>query len=76
MTDWLKNTPPNPSARLLLAHGAGAPMDSDFMNLMAVDKKNLDGQLRLILLRSLGEAEVTDSFAASDLASTLAELCH
>ncbi len=35
MTDWLKNTPPNPSARLLLAHGAGAPMDSDFMNAMA-----------------------------------------
>jgi len=35
MTDWLKNTPSNPSARLLLAHGAGAPMDSDFMNAMA-----------------------------------------
>ncbi len=35
MTDWLKNTPVAPVARLLLAHGAGAPMDSEFMNVMA-----------------------------------------
>ncbi len=35
MTDWLKNTPVAPVARLLLAHGAGAPMDSEFMQVMA-----------------------------------------
>lgn len=35
MTDWLRSTPERPRARLLLAHGAGAPMDSDFMNAMA-----------------------------------------
>lgn len=35
MTDWLKNTAAAPVARLLLAHGAGAPMDSEFMNVMA-----------------------------------------
>lgn len=31
----LRNCPDQPRARLLLAHGAGAPMDSDFMNQMA-----------------------------------------
>lgn len=35
MIDWLKNTPARPVARLLLAHGAGAPMDSEFMQVMA-----------------------------------------
>jgi len=35
MIEWLKNTPGQPVARLLLAHGAGAPMDSDFMQAMA-----------------------------------------
>lgn len=31
----LRDTPPAPYARLLLAHGAGAPMDSAFMNRVA-----------------------------------------
>lgn len=35
MIEWLKNTPEQAFARLLLAHGAGAPMNSDFMNTMA-----------------------------------------
>lgn len=36
MIDWLKDLPEGPArARLLLAHGAGAPMDSDFMTAMA-----------------------------------------
>lgn len=35
MTEWLRNTPDQPHARLLLAHGAGAPMDSEFMQVMA-----------------------------------------
>lgn len=47
-----------------------------FMDLMAVDKKNVDGQLRLILLRRLGEAEVTDGFASDALAETLSSFCH
>ncbi|MFT6914030.1 MAG: 3-dehydroquinate synthase [Motiliproteus sp.] len=44
---------------------------ADFMRLMAVDKKVLDGQLRLILLRQLGEAITTDSFSPVALAATL-----
>ena len=44
---------------------------ADFMDLMAVDKKNVDGQLRLVLLSALGEAVVTGDFDTSQLQSTL-----
>ena len=43
----------------------------DYMTLMAVDKKVIDGQLRLILLRALGNAVVTDQFDPSALQQTL-----
>ncbi|WP_421868494.1 3-dehydroquinate synthase [Motiliproteus sp.] len=43
----------------------------DFMSLMAVDKKVLDGQLRLVLLRQLGDAIVTADFSPASLQSTL-----
>lgn len=60
-----------------LPTGIPAGMTPDhFMDLMAVDKKNVDGRLRLILLRRLGEAEVTDRFPAEALNETLAAFCH
>ncbi|TWE07642.1 3-dehydroquinate synthase [Pseudomonas sp. AG1028] len=43
-----------------------------FLAHMAVDKKVLDGQLRLVLLRSLGEAVVTSDYPAEILSATLA----
>ena len=43
----------------------------DFMRLMAVDKKVLDGQLRLVLLRALGDATVTANYDAGALHDTL-----
>ncbi|MFN3581704.1 MAG: 3-dehydroquinate synthase [Pseudomonas sp.] len=46
--------------------------EDDFMDLMAVDKKVLDGQLRLVLLESLGRAVVTADFDAGALQATLA----
>lgn len=46
--------------------------EEDFMNLMAVDKKVLDGQLRLVLLESVGHAIVSADFDASILKATLA----
>lgn len=52
-----------------------APQDmtpEDFMTLMAVDKKVIDGQLRLILLKGLGKAVVTDQFDPVLLQQTLA----
>jgi 3-dehydroquinate synthase len=42
-----------------------------FKQLMAVDKKVLDGQLRLILLKSVGEAVVTSDFSVEKLNETL-----
>lgn len=47
----------------------------DFHRLMAVDKKNVDGALRLILLRALGDAIVTDEVDASQLDATLRAFC-
>lgn len=48
----------------------------DFMRLMAVDKKNVDGQLRLVLLQSLGNAVVTADFRPEHLAATLSAFCN
>lgn len=48
---------------------------TDFMTHMAVDKKNLDGQLRLILLRCLGEAYIEDAVDPAVLAHTLEVSC-
>ncbi len=44
---------------------------ADFIELMSVDKKVLDGQLRLVLLKGLGEAVVTEEFSADLLQETL-----
>ena len=44
---------------------------ADFERLMSVDKKVLDGQLRLVLLRGMGEAVVTAEFTADALRQCL-----
>ncbi len=44
----------------------------DFLRHMAVDKKNVDGRLRLVLLRALGQAVVTDAADPALLRETLA----
>ncbi|MGH1372461.1 MAG: 3-dehydroquinate synthase [Cellvibrionaceae bacterium] len=46
--------------------------EQQFLELMAVDKKVLDGQLRLVLLKSVGEAIVTNQFELTHLKQTLA----
>ena len=62
-----------------LLHKAGLPtrppaeMAADtFLNLMAVDKKVVDGGLRLVLLKGIGNALVTGDFRQELLAATLA----
>lgn len=45
----------------------------DFVRLMAVDKKVLDGQLRLVLLEAIGKAVVTAEFDTETLQATLAQ---
>ena len=55
-----------------------APADmtpADFKRLMAVDKKNVDGSLRLVLLRALGDAVVTDEVDTLKLDATLQAFC-
>ena len=48
----------------------------DFLEHMAVDKKVLDGRLRLVLLRRMGEAVVTGDFPRNVLETTLsASIC-
>ncbi|NIB39341.1 3-dehydroquinate synthase [Pseudomaricurvus alkylphenolicus] len=51
-----------------------SPDDMDeeqFLSLMSVDKKVLDGQLRLVLLKALGEAVVSQDFSVDNLRQTL-----
>jgi len=51
-----------------------APKDmtgEQFLELMSVDKKVLDGRLRLVLLSSLGAAVVTSDIDAAQLQQTL-----
>ncbi len=48
---------------------------ADFRSLMALDKKVASGQLRLILLRALGDAVVTGDFAPDALQATLDHYC-
>ena len=73
---WISASERDRAVRLFLA--AGLPVvppaemsANDFLQHMAVDKKVLDGQLRLVLLRQLGEAVVTADFAPEILNATL-----
>ena len=43
-----------------------------FLELMSIDKKMLNGELRLVLLRGIGKAEVTADYAATALQQTVA----
>jgi 3-dehydroquinate synthase len=61
-----------------LVRRAGLPVDPPsgigvdrFLELMAVDKKVLDGRLRLVLLKGIGKAVVTDGFPLQALRDTL-----
>ena len=45
--------------------------EKDFMSLMAVDKKVQDGVIRLVLLKEIGYAVISDDYGASLLSETL-----
>ena len=47
-----------------------------FKELMAVDKKVLDGKLRLVLLRAMGDAITTSDFALEHFEATLTHLTN
>ncbi len=65
-----------------LIHRAGLPVDSpknmtgeQFINLMGVDKKVIDGKLRLVLLERIGQAVVSTDFDTESLHQVLNEYC-
>ncbi len=49
---------------------------NDFLEHMAVDKKNIDGRLRLVLMRSLGEAYIEDQAPMAILDDVFQACCH
>ena len=74
---WLSDAQVTRILRLVGAAGLPTSPPSEisaerFMQLMAVDKKVLDGQLRLVLLRDIGEAKITADFDPQALKQTLA----
>ncbi|TWI54178.1 3-dehydroquinate synthase [Pseudomonas duriflava] len=73
---WLSEAQRQRALRLLIRAGLpiappGEMTPDDFMKYMAIDKKVLDGQLRLVLLKQLGEAVVTSDFPYNILKDTL-----
>ncbi|MCK9283124.1 MAG: 3-dehydroquinate synthase [Rhodocyclaceae bacterium] len=47
-----------------------------YLDLMGHDKKVLAGQLRLVLLRQIGDAVVCDSASRDDILAAIATCCH
>lgn len=45
----------------------------DFMNAMSVDKKTIDGVIRLVLMKKLGQAFISDDYQAHNLEQTIKE---
>lgn len=73
---WIDAAARDRGIRLLMRAGLPVvpPVEmsaDDFLRHMAVDKKVLDGRMRLVLLRQLGEAVVTDDYAPEILKATL-----
>ena len=73
---WIDQSERDRAIRLL--QDAGLPVvppqemtPAHFMEHMAVDKKVIDGRLRLVLLRRMGEAVVTDDYPKEILQATL-----
>ncbi len=78
---WLSETEADSAFDLLRA--AGLPVTvpremtpGDFMALMAVDKKAVGGEIRLVLLDAIGAARVSADYSRDALAATLAAFCQ
>ncbi|MCY1265726.1 3-dehydroquinate synthase [Metapseudomonas sp. CR1201] len=74
---WITTDERDAAIRLLRSAGLPVVPPADmtpehFLQHMAVDKKVLDGQLRLVLLRRIGEAVVTADYPRDVLEATLA----
>lgn len=69
---WMSDQDTKKTTRLIeqakLPCKAPESMDAEkFIELMSVDKKVLDGVLRLVLMKGIGQSLVTDAYTAEDL---------
>ena len=78
---WLANTDVERIKKLFIA--ARLPVTTpegmsaeQFMGLMSVDKKVHDSQIRLVLLKGIGQAIISDDYSAEKLAETLNHFQH
>jgi len=55
----------------LPVHGPEGMLEEEYLELMSVDKKVIDGRLRLVLLEGLGKAVVTEGFDPLNLRAVL-----
>ncbi|WAH58386.1 3-dehydroquinate synthase [Pseudomonas silvicola] len=74
---WISQQARDRGIRLMQRAGLPVAPPADmtaeqFLQHMAVDKKVIDGRMRLVLLRHLGEAVVTDDYPTEVLQATLA----
>ncbi len=77
---WLNLATVERIKALLIAAGLPVNVPSEmtperFMDLMAVDKKVQDGAIRLILLKAIGQAVISDDYPPAQLAATLDAFC-
>lgn len=77
---WIRDADGQRVQRLIAR--AGLPLTpppemtgAQFLQLMARDKKVLDGAIRLVLLKGLGQAVVTADYAGAQLRATLDAYC-
>jgi len=74
---WISSTDVERIKKLLIAAGLPVSVPDEmtadqFMSLMSVDKKVQDGHIRLVLLRGIGQAVMSDDYSAEKLRETLA----
>lgn len=77
---WLDMTTVERIKAVLTAAGLPVTVPAEmtaerFMDLMAVDKKVQDGAIRLILLKAIGQAVISDDYPPAQLAATLDAFC-
>ena len=52
-------------------------MDSEsFIKAMSLDKKSIDGNIRLVLLKSIGDSLITGSYSKENFNTVISHFCH
>ena len=77
---WIESTDVETYRSLLRTMGLPVQVPSDmtpqnFLDIMARDKKVVDGRMRLVLLRAVGQACICDDVTEAELLAFLAEHC-